>query len=77
VYYCTRCETSARGEPPVIHVGSMLFAAKRLGLIGDAELSRLQQLTRRFSEHQRRVLARAEDQADLPCQNRTRMLRGV
>jgi hypothetical protein len=66
VYYCPRCEKSDRVEPPVIHVGSMLFAAKRLGLIGEAELSRLQQLSRRYSKHRRRVLARTEDQAYRP-----------
>lgn len=61
--YCPRCQKSARAKPPVIHVGGMIFAAKRLGLIGDAELSQLQVLWRRYSARQRRVLAPGQDPA--------------
>ena len=39
IYYCRRCQTSARTRPPVIHVGGMIFAAEKLGLIDDAEVS--------------------------------------
>ena len=36
--HCPRCQTSARARPPVIHGGSVIFAARRLGLIGDTEV---------------------------------------
>jgi hypothetical protein len=47
IYGCRRCQTSARAKVPVIYVGGMIFAAKRLGLIGDAEVSEL----RKSSQH--------------------------
>jgi len=64
-YSCRRCETSARTKPPVIHVGGMIFRAKRLGLIGDAEVSQLQVLWRRYAASQRRAIARAKVR---PCE---------
>ena len=69
IYYCRRCETSARTKPPVIHVGGMIFRAKRLGLIGDTEVSRLQALWRRYSASLRRTMARAKTR---PCESRER-----
>ena len=58
IYRCRRCQTSARAKAPVIHVGGMIFAAKRLGLISDAEVSQLQRLWSRYSASQRRAVAR-------------------
>ena len=65
IYSCRRCETSARTKPPVIHVGGMIFRAKRLGLIGDAEVAQLQVLWRRYSASQRRAIARDKTR---PCE---------
>jgi len=65
VYFCRRCGTSARAKSPVIHVGSMIFAAKRLGLIGDAEVSQLQVLWRRYAARQRRSDQACESQKQL------------
>jgi len=58
IYRCRGCQTSTRAKVPVIHVGGMIFAAKRLGLISDAEASQLQSLWGRHSASQRRAVAR-------------------
>ena len=64
VIYCPGCRTSARAKPPVIHGGGVIFAAKRLGLIGDTQVSELQTLWRRHLAQQRRAGAgEARDQA--------------
>lgn len=41
VYYCPSCKTFERAAPPTIHGGSVIFAARRLGLIDDVKLSEL------------------------------------
>ena len=67
VIYCPECRTSARAKPPVILGGGVIFAAKRLGLIGDAQVTELQTLWRRYSAPQRRAgVGRAKDR-DWAC----------
>ena len=69
--HCPRCQTSARAKPPVIHGGGTIFAAKRLGLIGEAEVTSLQTGWRRHVEQQRRAgRGRDEEQVCEP-QNRS------
>jgi len=58
IYRCRGCQTNARAKVPVIHVGGMIFAAKRLGLISDTEVSQLQHLWGRHSASERRAAAR-------------------
>ena len=58
VYYCRNCETSHRAEPPIIYGGSILFAARRLGLTDDTRLSELKVQWDRFAAAQRRAKAR-------------------
>ena len=53
IIHCPQCQTSARAKPPVIHGGGAIFAAKRLGLIGEAEVTSLQAVWRRHTERQR------------------------
>ena len=58
IYRCSRCQTSARAQAPVIHVGSMIFAAKKLGVIGDDEVLGLRRLWARHSSQVWRRIAR-------------------
>lgn len=55
IVYCRRCQAQVRTKPSVIHGGGMIFRAKRLGLIGNAEVSQLQVLWRRYSASQQRT----------------------
>ncbi len=71
IYYCRRCQKSARTKPPVIHVGGMIFRAKRLGLIGDAEVSQLQVLWRRCSAFGQPAAPKARAKTR-PCESQER-----
>jgi len=58
VYYCPTCRAFEPASPPTIHGGSVLFAARRLGLIDDAELLDLKRLWDNYAERLRRAEAR-------------------
>ena len=69
--HCPRCQTSARARPPVIHGGSVIFAARRLGLIGDTEVLTLQATWRRYSAQQRRAGAVRDREGGCGAQGRS------
>lgn len=70
VYFCPSCRTFERARPPIIHGGSVLFAARRLGLIGDARLSELKRLWDNHAERLRRAKARQTRKVGYREQNR-------
>ncbi len=54
MYHCPACRTSHRQKTPGIQGGGVIFAAKRLGLIGDDEQKELQNALKRYSQQRRR-----------------------
>jgi len=58
VHYYPSCKTFEPAPPPTIHGGSVLFAARRLGLTGDVRLSELKRLWDNYAERQRRRVCR-------------------
>ena len=70
IYYCPSCKKYERAGPPTIHGGSVLFAARRLGLIDDSKLSELKRLWDAYAERQRRTKARQTTHGVSKEQNR-------
>ena len=70
IYYCPSCKTYERAGPPTIHGGSVLFAARRLGLIDDVKLSELKELWGAYARRQRRTKAQQTEHAVSREQNR-------
>ena len=67
---CPSCKTFTRAAPPIIHGGSVLFAARRLGLIDDGKLAELKRLWDAYADRQRRTKARQTTHAVSREQNR-------
>lgn len=60
--YCRTCGTTERAKAPVIRGGSLIFAARRLGLIDEVATVTIHSAWERFAARQRRgTLSRAKD----------------